>query len=109
MGRESRNVKVRNLLRRIMSDIKAPESCNHCKSTKLHYHQWGRTEYYSCLDCKKEVSLSTSSVQTTSQDNIWAAWDPKTYGFGTTDYKITLPEGLTLDNFDGSETDNGDW
>jgi hypothetical protein len=80
-----------------MSEKKAPTKCNHCQSTDIIFHQWGRTEYYSCKSCKNEVPMEVVQEQT----NTWGAWDPKTYGFSSSSF--TLPEGYYLDNFDGFE------
>lgn len=97
---------------------KKPTHCNHCKSSEIMHHVWGRTEFYSCLSCKKEVTYQEEPV---SQPSLWKAWDPKEYGFSpfvnsnqsvsapsdafifddsndsSMDYVITLPKGITVD------------
>ena len=82
---------------------KTPERCNHCNSTNIIFHVWGRSEYWSCKDCKKEVTYVEPKVN----DFRFSSWDPKTYGFGSSDfkftvpvdgtYRVTLPDGITFD------------
>lgn len=59
---------------------KKPTKCNHCYSTNVIFSQWGRVEYYSCGDCKKEITEEKEPV------TLWSGWDPKNYGFSKAEY-----------------------
>lgn len=90
-----------------MEESKGPKICNHCQGSDVIYHVWGRTTFYSCKDCKQEVK-----EQVQDQTSPSAAWDPKTYGFSTTDFSFTLPQGTTidLDAFHGNDSlGESDW
>lgn len=84
-----------------MSDEKkVPEVCNHCKSKNVIHQVWGRTEFYSCKDCKNEVTYVEPQ-----KNDIWnyQTWNPKDYGFSSTDF--STPYQLPL-GFDDSDTDD---
>lgn len=51
-----------------MSDKKAPEICNNCGSKDVMFCVWGRTEYYTCKSCKKEVTSDSALI---SYDDYW--------------------------------------
>lgn len=76
---------------------KVPTKCNHCNSTDIVHHVWGRTEYWSCKSCKNEVKYVEEYIpkfNTLGGDNgivasPWTSWDPKQYGF-------TFPTGANV-------------
>lgn len=81
---------------------KIPTICNHCHSTDIIFHSWGRSEYYSCLSCKKEVVFVEPyarefSTNSSTPDLVGGLgiWDPKFYGYGggnsQNDLKSILP------------------
>jgi transposase-like protein len=72
-----------------MSEQTKPKKCPHCYSENTLHNVWGRTEYYSCGDCKKEIVVPKDNT-------IQYEWNPSMYGFSSTDLSITLPEGVVI-------------
>lgn len=72
---------------------KKPTKCNHCYSTNVIFSQWGRVEYYSCGDCKKEITEETDKLPFSPR----TSWDPKQYGFGSSDVH-TFDDSIILDD-----------
>ena len=62
------------------NDDNMPKKCNNCGGTKIVHQVWGRTEYYSCQDCKKEVTASL-----VSWDQYWNMPTTVWYGDGNGD------------------------
>lgn len=85
-----------------MSDTKVPTSCNHCKSVDIVHQVWGRVEFWSCRACKNEVTYVEPK-----KNDIWnyQAWNPKDYGFSSTDFSTPyqLPLG-TANDFDDDDS-----
>lgn len=82
------------------NEKKVPCKCNHCNSTNIIHQIWGRVEFWSCKDCKNEVTYVEPDF-----GKPWG-WDTKTYGFGSSiQYDSTadltkvfgLPAGYSFD------------
>ena len=86
------------------NEKKTPDHCNHCNSTDIVFHSWGRVEYWSCKSCKKEVTY----VEPTTFGSPWGSWDPKTYGFGSSDLKLPPGTQTNFDFLDSIGFDNDD-
>lgn len=69
------------------NEKKTPSKCNHCNSTNIIHHVWNRLEYWSCKDCKQEVTYVEPKLDL-GLGGI--AWDPKIYGWGSTDLKSDI-------------------
>lgn len=87
------------------NEKKVPCKCNHCNSTNIIHQVWGRTEFWSCKDCKNEVTYVEPNF-----GKPWEGYDTKTYGFGADlayidALEINLPPGNLISpyiDFDGN-------
>jgi len=77
------------------------DTCNHCSSKRVELQVWGRTQFYSCLDCKLEVTAAPPQPKSAE----WTA--SKHYGTSTystaDDCMYTLPVGWTVEGSDLKE------
>lgn len=73
------------------NEKKTPSHCNHCNSVDIIFNIWNRLEYWSCKTCKKEVVY----IEPIKDAFQWSSWDPRSYGFGSSDFKFTAPVGGT--------------
>lgn len=89
------------------NEKKIPTECNNCNSSNIIFHIWGRSEFYSCNDCKKEVTYIEKSLDIGSP---WGIWGPGAHGSNSNvdarELRFNLPHGYKFPLDDWSFDDD---